>query len=126
MKKQILSEEFKRMQKIAGLVQESKIDEIALVMIQKVSAKEIEFYQNLEEIKKMKSFSFEHEKENFEELFRKINISIDEVNRIKLANKIEIPISAQARHTCIVLLRTSAILLSNPAGLFWSTSIITF
>ena len=30
MKKQILSEEFKRMQKIAGLVQESKIDEIGM------------------------------------------------------------------------------------------------
>ena len=30
MKKQILSEEYKRMQKIAGLVQESKIDEIGM------------------------------------------------------------------------------------------------
>ena len=45
---------------------------------------------------------------------------------LHLANKIEIPISAQARHTCIVLLCTSAILLSNPVGLFWSISIKTY
>jgi hypothetical protein len=38
----------------------------------------------------MKVFNFEDEKENLEEMFRKVDLSIDEVNRIKVANEIEI------------------------------------
>jgi hypothetical protein len=74
----------------------AKIDEIALDMIKKAKKQESEFYQNLKEIQQMKFFNFEDEKLNLDEIFKKVDLNIDQVKQLKLENEIGIK-SLQAK-----------------------------
>ena len=67
-----------------------KIDEIALEMIQQANEKEKEFYQNIKDIHQIKVVNFENEIESLEDMFRKVYLNIEQAEKTKLENEIEI------------------------------------